>query len=153
MNSPEMRDAVVEQDRALRRLVGFLDRVVGREEWAMVLTADHAAMPDPATTGAFQISSGLVAARIQERFDTDGDQVKVVRLVQPTQLYLDLDELESNGGTIEEVARYAMTFTQAQTAGSGVTPNPGEADDPVFAAAFPSPLMRDLPCLPEASGG
>jgi hypothetical protein len=78
--------------------------------------------------------------------------VSVVRLVQPTQLYLDERELASRGGTIEEVARYAMTFTQAQTAGSGVTPNPGQADDPVFAATFPSRLMRELPCLPEASG-
>jgi hypothetical protein len=153
MNSPEMRDAVVEQDLALKRLVAFLDREVGREEWAMVLTADHASMPDPATTGAFQISSGLIAARIQERFDDDGDDVPVVRLLQPTQLYLDLAELESNGGTIEDVARYTMTLTQAQTAGSGVTPNPGQADDPVFAAAFPSRLMRELPCLPEPSGG
>ena len=152
MNSPEMRDAVVEQDRALKRFVAFLDREVGREEWAMVLTADHAAMPDPATTGAFQISSGLLADRIQQRFDGDGDEVRVVRLVQPTQLYLDLDELESHGGTIEEVARYVMTFTQAQMAGAGVAPNPGEDNEPVFAAAFPSALMRELPCLPEASG-
>jgi hypothetical protein len=133
--------------------VAFLDREVGREEWAMVLTADHASMPDPTTTGAFQISSGIVAAWIQKRFDGDGDDVRAVRLFQPTQLFMDLDELESHGGTIEEVARYAMTLTQAQTAGSGVTPKPGQADDPVFAAVFPSRLMRDLPCLPEASGG
>jgi type I phosphodiesterase/nucleotide pyrophosphatase len=153
MNSPEMRDAVVEQDRALKRLVAFLDREVGREEWAMAITADHAAMPDPATTGAFQISSGAIAARIQERFDGDQDEVKVVRLVQPSQLFLDVAELESSGGSIEQVARYVMTFTQAQMAEGGVRPNPGEEDQPVFAAVIPSTLMRNLPCLSEATGG
>jgi hypothetical protein len=44
-----------------------------------------------------------------------------------------------------------MTFTQAQTAGGGIVPNPGEENDPVMAAAFPSALMQDLPCLPEAA--
>ena len=43
-----------------------------------------------------------------------------------------------------------MTFTQAQTAGGGVVPNPGQENDTVMAAAFPSAIMLDLPCLPEA---
>ncbi len=153
MNSLEMRDAVVEQDRALKRLVGFLNSQVGRREWALVITADHASMPDPAVSGGFQISSSLIGSRIQARFDTDGDAVKVVRLVQPTQVYIDLKELESQGATLEDVARYAATFTQAQMAGPGVSPNPGQANERVFSAAFPFRMMRELPCLPEASGG
>jgi hypothetical protein len=44
-----------------------------------------------------------------------------------------------------------MTFTQAQTAGGGVVPNPGEENDEVMQAAFPSVLMQRVPCLPEAS--
>jgi hypothetical protein len=153
MNSPEMRDAVVEQDRALERFVRFLNREVGREEWAMVITADHAAIPDPAVSGAFQISSGAIASRIQTRFDTDGDDVDVVRLIQPTQVYIDIEELESQGATLEDVSRYAMTFTQAQMIGPGVEPNPGQANQRVFSAAFPFRMLGDLPCLPEASGG
>jgi hypothetical protein len=70
--------------------------------------------------------------------------------MQPTQVFLDVDELEQNGYTVADVARYMMTFTQAQTAGEGIEPNPGQENDIVMEAAFPSAMMPDLPCLPEA---
>ena len=49
--------------------------------------------------------------------------------MQPTQAFLNVDELEENGYTVDDVARYMMTFTQAQTAGGGVLPNPGQEND------------------------
>ena len=150
MNSPEMLDAVVAQDQAMKRLVSFLDREVGRGEWAMVLTADHASMPDPAVSGGYQISTGPMQEMINERFGAPGGP-DIVELMQPTQAFLNLEELEANGHTVDDVARFMMTFTQAETAGGGIVPNPGEEDDPVMAAAFPSGLMQDLPCLPEAA--
>ena len=36
---------------------------------------------------------------------------------------------------------------QAETSGGGVTPNPGQENDPVFQAVFPSSILPDLPCL------
>jgi len=149
MNSPEMLDAVVAQDQAMRDMVTFLDREVGRGEWAMVLTADHGSMPDPAASGGFQISTGPMQEMINERFGRAGGP-EIVELMQPTQAFLNLEELEANGDTIEDVARYMATFTQAQTVGAGVVPNPGQDDDIVMSAVFPSALMQDLPCLPEA---
>ena len=150
MDSPEMEDAVVAQDAALKELVTFLDKEVGKGEWVLGLTADHASMPDPAVTGGYQISSGPMQVMINEKFDTDGDDLPIVELMQPTQAFLDLNELKQNGYTVDDVARYMMTFTQAQTAGGGVVPNPGQENDTVMQAAFPSALMPDLPCLPEA---
>ncbi|MFN8233527.1 MAG: alkaline phosphatase family protein [Actinomycetota bacterium] len=150
VGSPEMNDAVIAQDRALRRFVGFLNRTVGRGRWAMVVTADHGAMPLPEDSGGFQISTAPIEAGIDERFDTDGDDVPVVDLVQPTQVFLNVDELDQNGFTVSDVARYVMTLTQAQTAGGGTTVDPATANDLVFQAAFPSDLMAELPCLPEA---
>ena len=73
MNSEEMGDALESQDVALEELVGFLNDEVGRGEWVMALTADHASMPDPATTGAFQISTGDAERVLNERFDLDDD--------------------------------------------------------------------------------
>jgi hypothetical protein len=150
MNSPEMEDAVVAQDAALKELVTFLNKEVGKGEWVLGLTADHASMPDPAVTGGYQISSGPMQVMINEKFDTDGDDLPIVELMQPTQAFLDLNELKQNGYTVDDVARYMMTFTQAQTAGGGVVPNPGQENDTVMQAVFPSALMPDLPCLPEA---
>jgi hypothetical protein len=149
MNSPEMLDAVVAQDEAMRQLVTFLDREVGEGEWAMVLTADHAAMPDPAVSGGFQISTGPMQEMINERFGRAGGP-EIVELMQPTQAFLNMEELAANGHTVADVARYTATFTQAQTGAGGVEPIPGQENDVVMSAAFPSALMQDLPCLPEA---
>ncbi len=151
MNSLEMRDAVEAQDLALKRFVTFLNQQVGKGNWAMVLTADHGAMPDPAVSGGFQIQTPPIQAGINEHFDTDGDNTPVVELVQPSQVFLNVPELEQNGFTVADVARYVMTLTQAQTASPTQTVDPATANDPVFQAAFPSDLMQNLPCLPEAN--
>jgi predicted AlkP superfamily pyrophosphatase or phosphodiesterase len=150
MNSPEMDDAVRAQDQALRRFVAFLNQQVGEGTWAMVLTADHGAMPDPAVSGGFDISTGPIQTGIDQTFNTSGDGVPIVDLAQPSQLFLNTDELQKNGHTVADVARYVMTLTQADTAAGGIKPIPGHEKDPVFVAAFPSDMMKDLPCLPEA---
>ena len=150
MNSPEMGDAVEYQDAALEDFVAFLDETVGRNEWVMAITADHAAMPDPAVSGGYQISTGAIQTAVQSRFDTDGDDVPVMDLVQPAQAFLNEEELADNGFTVGDVARFVQTMTQAQTAGGGITPQPGSENERVFGSVFPSDLMLDLPCLPEA---
>ena len=152
MNSPEMNDAVVAQDAALKRFVAYLNTQVGKGNWAMVLTADHGAMPDPAVSGGFQISVGAIQTLIEQNFDENGPEVPVVDLAQPSQVFLNQAELQANGHTVADVARYVATLTQAQTAEGGVTPIPGHENDRVFQAVFPSALMQELPCLPEAKG-
>ena len=150
MNSLEMHDAVVAQDLALKRFVSFLNKQVGKGNWVLALTADHGAMPDPAVSGGYQISTAPIQAGINAKFDTNGDDTPIVELVQPSQVFLNTDELAKNGFTVGDVARYIMTLTQQQTAGPGQTVDPATANDKVFQAAFPSALMQDLPCLPEA---
>jgi hypothetical protein len=150
MNSPEMGDAVEYQDAALEDFVTFLDDTVGEGEWVMALTADHGAMPDPAVSGGYQISTGAIQTAVQSRFDTDGDDVPVMDLVQPAQAFLNEEELADNGFTVADVARFVGTMTQAQTAGGGIIPQPGKENERVFRSVFPSDLMLDLPCLPEA---
>lgn len=152
MNSLEMRDAVVAQDAALKTLVDFLNRQVGQGQWAMVVTADHGSMISPKVTGGFQISSTPIAAGINATFDHDGDSTHIVELIQPTQIFIDVPELRQNGYTLGQVAQWIMGLTQAQTAGAGVAVDPASANEKVFQAAFPSAVMRTLPCLPEARG-
>jgi hypothetical protein len=151
MNSPEMTDAVRYQDEALKRFVPFLDQQVGKDNWAMVITADHAAMPNPTVSGGFEISTGAVQQAIETQFDTNGDATPIVDNVQPGSIFLNEDEVAANSTTIDDIARFTQTLTQALTAGGGITPNPGQENDPVFAAVFPSSIMENLPCLPEAA--
>ncbi|MGQ0670415.1 MAG: alkaline phosphatase family protein [Actinomycetota bacterium] len=150
VNSPEMADAVRAQDASLEDFVEFLNREIGGGQWALVLTADHGSIPDPDLSGAFQISSTPIVAGINQTFDDDDDGTGIVQLIQPTQIFVNVEELRQNGYTLAQVAQYIMGFTQAETASPGVTVNPATANDPVFQAAFPSSIMRNLPCLPEA---
>jgi hypothetical protein len=140
------------QDAALQHLVTFLNAQVGRGRWAMVLTADHGAIPSPKVSGGFQISTAPIGAGLNAAFDTDGDDVPIVQLIQPTQIYVNLAELRQNGGTLEEMARWIMARTEGDTHGIGVVVPPDRQNDPVFAASFPSELMQHLDCLPEARG-
>jgi hypothetical protein len=151
MNSPEMADSVKVQDEAMESFVEYLNREVGEGEWAMVVTADHASMPDPAVSGGYQISTGPIEVAIQAEFDTDDDDVDVVSLVQPAQVFLNEAELEDNGFTVADVARFVADLTKADTAGGGVTPAPGTEQDPAFQAVFPSEMLFDLPCLPQGA--
>jgi hypothetical protein len=150
VNSPEMQDAVRAQDASLRDLVAFLDRQVGRGRWAIVLTADHGSIPDPKVSGAFQISTAALVDGINATFDTDGDQAKLVELIQPTQIFVNEDELAQNGHSLRHVSAWIIGLTKADTALPGVVVPVDQADDPVFQAAFPSSLMDRLACLPEA---
>ncbi len=150
MNSLEMRDAVQAQDAALETLVDFLDRQVGVGQWAMVVTADHGSMISPQVSGGMQLSSTPIAAGINQTFDHDGDATHIVQLIQPTQIFVDVNELRQNGYTLAQVSQWLMGLTEAETAGPGVTVDPATANEPVLQAAFPSAMMEHLPCLPEA---
>jgi hypothetical protein len=150
VNSPEMQDAVEGQDASLETFVDFLNATVGEGQWAMVLTADHGSIPDPKVTGAFQIAATPIQAGINARFDTDGDETHIVQLIQPTQIFVNQAELRQNGHTLEEVSEWILGLTKGQTAQPGVSVPADQADDLVFQAAFPSKMMRHLPCLPEA---
>jgi Type I phosphodiesterase / nucleotide pyrophosphatase len=150
MNSLEMRDAVVAQDAALKELVGFLNRQVGAGRWAMLVTADHGSMISPKVSGGFQISSTAMAQGIERAFDHDGDGSPLVQLIQPTQIFIDPAELQRNHVTLAQISEWIMGLTEADTAGPGVAVDPATANDPVFQAAFPSVMLPNLPCLPEA---
>ncbi len=150
MDSLEMRDAVVAQDEALRELVRFLNRQVGRGEWVIAITADHGSMVPPRVSGGLQLSPTPIGSGINATFDQDGDATRVVDLVQPTQIFINTAELRQNGFTLSQVAEHVMGFTKSQVAAPGVTVPPGEATEGAFQAVFPSSIMKNLPCLPEA---
>lgn len=145
----EMSDAVQTQDAALRGFVEFLNETVGEGEWAMVLTADHGTQRDPATSGAFMIDIAKLESGLTRMFD-DGDETSLVQRVRPTEIWLDRDELVANGFTLQQVSRWLLDLTQAETFKNQNLPQPGNEGRPVFAAVLPSSILMKLPCLPEA---
>jgi hypothetical protein len=148
-DGPEMADALEVQDEHLRIMVRFLDRTVGEGEWVMFVTADHGTQRDPAKSGAFLINTGLLQSAITERFDDDDDRPLLQRM-RTTEMWLDPRELAENGHTLEDVSRFVLGLTKAQTNGNSQQIAASEADDAVFEAVLPSAMLRQLPCLPEA---
>jgi hypothetical protein len=141
-----MKDSLEATDATLPVLTRALNRQVGSGRWAMLITADHGSTPSPAVTGAFQISAGLLHDSIQERFDTDGDDVQVLQTVKQTEMFIDEQELRQNGATLEDVAQFVMAVRQRDVSIEGLPmPAPNQR---VFRAAFPSELLASLPCLP-----
>jgi len=147
MNATEMRDSVQAQDADLPNLIDLLNEHVGEGEWVMMLTADHGHTPDPAVSGASAIEPSNVAGVIQERFDTDGDDVRIVEFTQPTHIFIDLEEMEQNGTTLEEISSYLLTVTKGELQGNQYPLPPGVAGEPAFISVFPSEMIDSLPCL------
>lgn len=147
MNSVEMEDTLRVQDEYLGKLLAFLDRQVGRGNWVVVVTADHGATPDPEVSDGVVISPGRLAAAIQGEFDGDGDDTPVVELVQPTNVFANEAELEENGGSLEQVARFVSGLTVADVAEDPWSVSPAELGEPAFAMALPSSMLAELPCV------
>jgi Type I phosphodiesterase / nucleotide pyrophosphatase len=148
MNSPEMSDTVKAQDEGLGELIDILNEEVGEGRWVIAVTADHGHTPDPEVSGAFRISVARIEEQITAAFDDDDDRPVLAR-VRPTQIYLDTTELEENGFTLDQVAEFVAELTEEQTARNPDNVDPATADRNVFAAAFPTQILDDLPCLPE----
>jgi arylsulfatase A-like enzyme len=151
VNSPEMQDTLRWQDRDLGRLVGFLDRQVGRGGWALVLTADHGAQFDPKVSGAFQVTPAELSRDLEAAFPSVTDE-PVFRAVRTSQLYVNEPAMEASGYTLEQIADFILSYTKEQGAGDPSTVPGEDRDDPVFAAAIPIELLPSLACLPEARG-
>lgn len=150
MNSPEMQDSVRIQDQYLKVLVDFLNRQVGRGQWAMVLTADHGAVPNVSVSGALQLSTGAIQSALDAKFDMDGAKDgTIVKLIKQTGIFLDMDELRESGFTLDDLAQYLVSLTAEQTVGNFPITT-AQAGERVFQAAYPSSIMASLPCLPEA---
>jgi hypothetical protein len=149
METPLMADVVRSSDQALGDLIEILNREVGEGQWVIALTADHGSTPPPSETGAFLIDRNRLKDDIDAAFD-DEDGDKLVQAPRITEFWFDTAELDENGFTLGDVARFLMRYTKGQNA-RDPTSIPEEArDDRVFAAAFPSRLIdRGLPCLRE----
>jgi hypothetical protein len=131
----------------------------------LALTADHGHTPDPLVSGGFRISSTAFKNGTKDTFDDDDDDVELLLGAKPTYLFLNPLEMKNeeeleNGLTLSQIARYLLTltkeevaFTEATATGPPNVPTGAARDDPVIAAAFPSHMFDDLPCLPEARAG
>jgi hypothetical protein len=143
MNSPQMPSVVRASDRALGRLIEFLDQEVGKGRWVIALTADHGVTPKPSRSGAVPIRNAKVVSDLNETFGEG-----LVRAIRPSQIWIDRSPLRENGFTVAQVSRFVAEYTRGQNADDPSSVAEAVRDQPVFAAAFPSSSLRQFECLP-----
>jgi len=130
MASEEVHDSIVATDGQLGVIFESLDRIVGRGNWAVVMTADHGQQPD--------------AADIDARFGP------ITRAVWPTEVFLFDDVMEERGVSVGEVADFLATYRVTDNTIRPDTKLLGagefEPDDKLFAMSIPSRLLPGLSC-------
>jgi hypothetical protein len=146
--SPQMEAVIGSSDQAVGDLVRILNQDVGRGEWVLAVTADHGATPRTEYSGGFGIDQQTLTQDVNEAFD-DGDDIKVVQSFRVTQMWINVAELKDSDATLEDVARFLMRYTESDNNPS-TTDSPGA---PILEAAFPSYVLKDLPCDLRAAPG
>ena len=128
------------QDRIFGELVRILDRRIGHGRYVLAITADHGQTPIAENYGGLRIDRFELAADVDSVFG-------VVETAQPSDMYVDHEELEESGFTLTEIARHLGDYRYEEGMPSGFDPDELPADvlnQRVFAAAFPGPFLASL---------
>ncbi|MFN2490529.1 MAG: alkaline phosphatase family protein [Actinomycetota bacterium] len=107
---PEEEAVLREQDRQLEVLLGLLDRLVGRGNYVLALTADHGISPYPRVTGGWAIEGGEVTSDIERRFDDDGDERSLILSNRGYQIFLHKGQMRRNGVTPEDISAFLRDY-------------------------------------------
>lgn len=75
MTSPEMGEAIAATDAALQDLVAALNSQVGRNNWVVVVTADHGTAMYPEESGGWAIRGHDLEVDLNREFDVAGPVV------------------------------------------------------------------------------
>ena len=142
MVKPEVADVLRETDAQIGRFRAALDRVVGRDDYLFVLSADHGQQPLPDEVGGWRVATSELVRDIVVRF---GD---VVEAPSPFDIYLDHAAMERAGVTSDDIARWLGTYTIDENIPDGA---PGRdlvpadrRDDRIFAGVFSTDFLAGL---------
>lgn len=145
MLNPEMREILRYSDEELKKLTRFMNRRVGEDRWVLVFTADHGQSPDPQAARAWPIRIQLLQADVAEHFGVP--QEELFQDERPVGFWLDLDTIEREGITAEDVANFLVQYRLKDNLRPGEKP-PDQylprLEEPIFAAAFPSERMGEV---------
>jgi hypothetical protein len=110
MEEPEMRDVIREQDRQIPKIIDALDRLVGKNDYVLVYTADHGMTPYARVLDGWTIEMREVTKDLRERFDKVTPKRSVVEASRGYYIWLDEEEMEKEGVTAEEIAAYLRDY-------------------------------------------
>ena len=140
---PEQEDVLAETDAQIGRLQRAVEKKVGKGNYLFAVSADHGQQPLPDLLGGWRINSDELGRDIDERF---GDAI--VEKVTPVDVYLDMDAVERDGISVDEIVRWLGTYTiedniPDNAPGADRVPE-ARLDDLVFAGAFATDYLANL---------
>jgi hypothetical protein len=140
MESRQFESVWRTQDRTFGALVRTLDDRIGEGRYVLAMTADHGQTPIAENYDGLRIDRFELADDVDARFG-------VVEAAQPSDMYIDLEELEDDGLSLEEIARFIGDYRYGEGIPTGFDPDelPQDLlDRRVFAAALPGPFLESL---------
>jgi predicted AlkP superfamily pyrophosphatase or phosphodiesterase len=139
----EQGDVLREADAQIGRFKRMLDEKVGRGNYLLAISADHGQQPLPDLHGGWRINNIELERDIERRFGDD-----VVMKVTPVDVYFDMDEVEEQDLSLDDVARFLGTYTIGDNVpedapGADRVPE-GRLDEKLFAGAFTGDFIESL---------
>jgi predicted AlkP superfamily pyrophosphatase or phosphodiesterase len=114
-NSVEVMDAYLKLDREIGRLLDVLDLTVGKGNYLLFLTADHAGKPNGAYLRANGIREGLVSPvdihnKLEVYCRTNFGAPGIIEKIQDNQIYLNYMVLDSIKISVTDVTESIAVF-------------------------------------------
>lgn len=111
VDSKEVEDTYIRLDQDIADLLSFLDKQVGKDNYTVFLTADHAAVPVPAYLSTLKIPSGYInpkplASRINDITKAYFNATDLFEDISNFQIFLDhqkIKDLSLNLRDVEQV--------------------------------------------------
>ncbi|MGB5553400.1 MAG: alkaline phosphatase PafA [Flavobacteriaceae bacterium] len=108
VNSKEVQDVYLRLDEDLKRLFSALDKKVGKDEYTVFLTADHAAIDVPAYLKDQKIPAGYfndeeMTAKLNEFLNYKFGTVDLIKDISNYQLFFDHDIIKNLDMEVAEV--------------------------------------------------
>ena len=132
MLSPEVAETVRYSDAQLAKLVAYLNKQVGEEQWVMVVTADHGQQPDAEATRGWPISMTELVSDIAEHFKIPEDSIEGTA----AGMYILGQDV-----SFDELADFLIDYRIEDNLRGGTGEIPDQYDErmqePIFEGAFP----------------
>jgi predicted AlkP superfamily pyrophosphatase or phosphodiesterase len=113
VDSKEIQDTYLRLDKDLERFFYYLDEKIGKNNYTVFLTADHAAVQVPAYLKSLKIPANYLPGKkltdyvnniVKDRFKTD----KLIENISNFQVFLNKEEIKKEKLSVDEVSSFIV---------------------------------------------
>jgi hypothetical protein len=145
MIAPEQRDVLRSVDDAIGRLLRSLDERVGREEYVVIVTADHG--QTPLDGGGWAINQSEAVDDVHREFESRTGGARIISTTSAALYFTNAEVMRASSIRPEEVAAFLSSYTIGDNIPEG-TEVPDEFSDRlserIFRAVIPGRRMASM---------